>query len=65
VELSERAIEPADPELSNFRGILTELNGAGVRYVLVGGIALIRHGVVRATRDHTPTMTIKAKYTKN
>jgi hypothetical protein len=31
--------------------ILDHLNGAGVRYVLVGGIALIRHGVVRATRD--------------
>lgn len=31
--------------------ILEDLNGAGVRYVLIGGIALIRHGVVRATRD--------------
>lgn len=27
------------------------LNGAGARYVLIGGIALIRHGVVRATQD--------------
>ncbi len=31
--------------------ILDDLNHAGVRYVLIGGIALIRHGVVRATRD--------------
>jgi hypothetical protein len=27
------------------------LNQAQVRYVLIGGIALICHGVVRATRD--------------
>lgn len=31
--------------------MLADLNSAGVRYVLIGGIALIRHGVVRATRD--------------
>lgn len=37
--------------MSDFKQILSDLNGAGVRYVLVGGIALIRHGVVRATRD--------------
>lgn len=37
--------------MSDFKRILADLNGAGVRYVLVGGIALIRHGVVRATRD--------------
>jgi predicted nucleotidyltransferase len=37
--------------VSDFKRILADLNGAGVRYVLVGGIALIRHGVVRATRD--------------
>lgn len=37
--------------MSDFKRILTELNRAGVRYVLVGGIALIRHGVIRATRD--------------
>jgi hypothetical protein len=35
--------------VSDFKRILDGLNGAGVRYVLVGGIALIRHGVVRAT----------------
>lgn len=37
--------------MSGFGQILDDLNRAGVRYVLVGGIALIRHGVVRATRD--------------
>jgi|HubBroStandDraft_4_1064222.scaffolds.fasta_scaffold06083_4 hypothetical protein len=37
--------------MSGFGQILDDLNRAGVRYVLIGGIALIRHGVVRATRD--------------
>ncbi|MEX2107171.1 MAG: DUF6036 family nucleotidyltransferase [Solirubrobacterales bacterium] len=37
--------------MTGFGQILEDLNGAGVRYVLIGGIALIRHGVVRATRD--------------
>jgi predicted nucleotidyltransferase len=37
--------------VSGFGQILSDLNEAGVKYVLVGGIALIRHGVVRATRD--------------
>lgn len=37
--------------MTGFSRILKGLNEAGVRYVLIGGIALIRHGVVRATRD--------------
>ncbi len=37
--------------MSGFGKILDDLNRARVRYVLIGGIALIRHGVVRATRD--------------
>jgi len=37
--------------LTGFARILEDLNGAEVRYVLIGGIALIRHGVVRATRE--------------
>jgi len=37
--------------VSGFGRILEDLNAAGVEYVLIGGIALIRHGVVRATRD--------------
>ncbi len=37
--------------MSGFGRILEDLNRVGIRYVLIGGIALIRHGVVRATRD--------------
>ena len=37
--------------MTGFARILDDLNEAEVRYVLIGGIALIRHGVVRATRD--------------
>jgi hypothetical protein len=37
--------------LTAFGRILEDLNRAKVGYVLIGGIALIRHGVVRATRD--------------
>jgi hypothetical protein len=37
--------------VTGFGRILEDLNEAGARYVLIGGIALIRHGVVRATRD--------------
>lgn len=37
--------------MTGFGRILDDLNGAGIQYVLIGGIALIRHGVVRATRD--------------
>jgi predicted nucleotidyltransferase len=37
--------------VSGFGRILDDLNRAGIRYVVIGGIALISHGVVRATRD--------------
>jgi len=37
--------------VTGFGELLSDLNRVGVRYVLVGGIALIRHGVVRMTRD--------------
>lgn len=37
--------------MTDFGRILADLNAAQVRYVLVGAIALTRHGVVRATRD--------------
>jgi predicted nucleotidyltransferase len=37
--------------VTGFGRILQDLNEAEVRYVVIGGIALIRHGVVRATRD--------------
>jgi hypothetical protein len=37
--------------LTGFGSLLGDLNCAGVRFVVVGGIAVIRHGVVRATKD--------------
>lgn len=37
--------------MTGFGRLLGDLNAAGVRYVVVGGIAVIRHGVVRATKD--------------
>lgn len=37
--------------MTGFGQLLSDLNEGGVRYVLIGGIALIRHGVVRTTRD--------------
>lgn len=37
--------------MTGFGRLLEDLNAAGVRYVVVGGIAVIRHGVIRATKD--------------
>lgn len=37
--------------MTEFGRILADLNAGGVRYVLIGAIALTSHGVVRATRD--------------
>lgn len=37
--------------MTGFGRLLGDLNAEGVRYVVVGGIAVIRRGVVRATRD--------------
>lgn len=37
--------------MNDFAAALRDLNEAGVRYVLVGGLAVIRHGAVRATKD--------------
>lgn len=37
--------------MTGFGRILADLNRAEIRYVVVGGIAVIRHGVVRATND--------------
>jgi predicted nucleotidyltransferase len=37
--------------LNDFAAALRDLNGAGIRYVIVGGLAVIRHGAVRATKD--------------
>jgi len=37
--------------LNDFAAALRDLNEAGVRYVIIGGLAVIRHGAVRATKD--------------
>ena len=37
--------------LNDFAAALRDLNESGVKYVVVGGLAVIRHGVVRGTKD--------------
>jgi len=37
--------------VTGFGGLLADLVDAGVSFVVVGGVAVISHGVVRATRD--------------
>lgn len=37
--------------MNDFAAALRDLNAAGIRYVVVGGLAVIRHGAVRATKD--------------
>ena len=38
-------------KLASFEAIVHALNGAGVRFIVVGGIAVIAHGYGRVTRD--------------
>ena len=37
--------------MNDFASALRDLNESGLRYVIVGGLAVIRHGAVRATKD--------------
>jgi predicted nucleotidyltransferase len=37
--------------LNDFAAALRDLNEAAIRYVVVGGLAVIRHGAIRATKD--------------
>lgn len=37
--------------MNDFAAALRDLNNAAIRYVIVGGLAVIRHGAVRATKD--------------
>jgi hypothetical protein len=39
------------PELEDLLSLCQALNSEGVRYVLIGGFAVILHGFVRATKD--------------
>jgi hypothetical protein len=43
--------QPVAAALNDFAAALRDLNESGVRYVIVGGLAVIRHGAVRATKD--------------
>ena len=36
--------------MNDFAAALRDLNESGIRYVIVGGLALIRHGAVRTTK---------------
>ena len=38
-------------KLASFEAIITELNGASVRYLIVGGLAVNAHGNLRYTKD--------------
>lgn len=47
--------------MNDFAAALRDLNEAGVRYVVVGGIAVIRHGAVRATKDVDAVVAMDAE----
>lgn len=47
--------------MNDFASALRDLNEAGVRYVLVGGLAVIRHGAVRATKDVDAAVAMDAE----
>jgi predicted nucleotidyltransferase len=47
--------------LNDFAAALRDLNEAGIRYVIVGGLAVIRHGAVRATKDVDAAVAMDAE----
>lgn len=47
--------------LNDFAAALRDLNESGVRYVIVGGLAVIRHGAVRATKDVDAAVAMDAE----
>ncbi len=47
--------------MNDFAAALRDLNEAGVRYVIVGGLAVIRHGAVRATKDVDAAVAMDAE----
>ncbi|HUN78680.1 MAG TPA: hypothetical protein VMU32_07165 [Solirubrobacteraceae bacterium] len=40
--------EPSGPDLS---GVIADANAVGLDYVVIGGISVIFHGHIRATKD--------------
>jgi len=51
--------------LNDFAAALRDLNEAGVRYVIVGGLAVIRHGAVRATKDVVSNCSLNRTMARN
>ena len=47
--------------MNDFAAALRDLNDAGVQYVVVGGLAVIRHGAVRATKDVDAAVAMDAE----
>jgi len=47
--------------LNDFASALRDLNDAQIRYVIVGGLAVIRHGAVRATKDIDAAVAMDAE----
>jgi predicted nucleotidyltransferase len=47
--------------LNDFASALRDLNDARIRYVIVGGLAVIRHGAVRATKDIDAAVAMDAE----
>lgn len=47
--------------MNDFAAALRDLNEAGIRYVVVGGLAVIRHGAVRATKDVDAAVAMDAQ----
>ncbi len=47
--------------MNDFAAALRDLNDAQIRYVVVGGLAVIRHGAVRATKDVDAAVAMEAE----
>lgn len=47
--------------MNDFAAALRDLNEAGIRYVIVGGLAVVRHGAVRATKDVDAAVAMDAE----
>lgn len=47
--------------MNDFASALRDLNEAGIQYVIVGGLAVIRHGAVRATKDIDAAVAMDAE----
>ena len=50
-EKNDGALEARPPTLEDFLQLCRKLNEKGVKYVVIGGMAIIQHGFVRATED--------------